>query len=394
MLSEPGNIGNIALPNRIIRSATAERMADKDGWPKPQLKRLYQELVEGGVGLIITGHMYVHPSGKAHPGMTGIYSNEMIPALAELADAVHRAGGRVVAQINHGGFQWDCSWQTAPEAIAPSAVNAPYLQRPVREMSSKEIALQTQAFGLAAWRAQEAGFDGVQIHAGHDYLISEFLSPFTNRRTDNWGGDLKGRMRFPRAICQAIRERVGHDYPVFIKLGMVDGVEGGLTLEEAVQIVAALEEMGLNAVEISSGIGGGRDLNSLLGTHSEGDEARFQIDLTHLPIPSYRGLRFEAGEAYFRPLAQAARPVTSLPIILGGGMRSLRVMEDVLATGDADFISMCRPLICEPYLPNRLLSGLQERSRCISCNLCTPERPDEGISCRISGRGRLGEPRA
>jgi 2,4-dienoyl-CoA reductase-like NADH-dependent reductase (Old Yellow Enzyme family) len=391
MLFTPGNIGNLTVSNRMVRSATAERLADADGWPKPRLQQFYQELVRGGVGLIITGDMYVHPSGCSRPEMTGIYSDEMIPALAELADAVHREGGRVVAQISHGGMH--CTRQTVPATIAPSAIDAPFLEQPAREMTSDEITLMIQAYGQAAWRAQEAGFDGVQFHGAHGYLISQFLSPFANRRTDEWGGDLEGRMRFLRAICQATRERVGPDYPVFIKLGMVDGVEGGLTLEEAVQVVAALEEMGLNAVEISSGIEGGRNLNSLIGIRCEADEAHFRVDLTRLPIPRYRGLRCEAGEAYFRPLAQAARPVTRLPIILGGGMRSRRVMEDVLAAGDADFVSLCRPLICEPDLPDRLRSGLQERSACISANRCVPKGPDEGISCKCPiERDHPGEP--
>lgn len=355
-LFTPGNIGTLALPNRLVRSATAEYLADADGRPMPRLKQLYQELARGGVGLIITGHMYVHPSGRAHPGMTGIYSDELIPGLAELTDAVHREGGRVVVEINHGGMQ--CSPKTVAETVAPSAVDAPFLRRPAREMTPDEIAFMIQAYAQAARRAQEAGFDGVEIHGAHGYLISQFLSPFVNQRTDEWGGDLEGRMRFLHAVCQAVREQVGPAYPVFIKLGMMDSVEGGLTSEEGVQVVAALEEMGLDAVEISGGIGGGTDLNVR------------------------EWIRSEADEAYFRPLAQRARPATRLPIILVGGFRSRRVMEEVLGAGDADFISLSRPLICEPNFPNNLRLGLQERSSCISANDCWPDSPGEGIACK------------
>ncbi len=356
ILFTSGNIGTLALPNRLVRSATAERLADADGRPKPQLKQLYRELARGGVGLIITGHMYVHPSGKAHPEMTGVYSDDLIPNLAELADVVHQEGGRVAVQINHGGMQ--CSRETVAEAIAPSAVDAPFLERPAREMTADEIALMIQAYAQAARRVQEAGFDGVQIHGAHGYLISQFLSPFVNRRADEWGGDLEGRMAFLRAVCQAVREQVGPDYPVFIKLGMMDGMEGGLAPEEGVRVVAALEEMGLDGVEISGGIGGGRNLST----------------------PT--GIRSEADEAYFRPLARRARPMTRLPIILVGGLRSRHVMEGVLDTGDADFISLCRPLICEPDLPNRMRDGIQERSACISANRCWPEGMEEGIACK------------
>jgi len=222
MLFTPGKIGTLGLPNRLVRSATAERMADADGRPRPQLRALYEELVRGGVGLIVTGHMVVHPSGKAHAEMTGIHSDEMVPGLAELAEAVHRQGGRVVAQINHGGMQ--CSRETVPQTIAPSKMEVPFLSRPAREMTRDEIALLIQAYGQAARRAREAGFDGVQLHGAHGYLIGQFLSPFVNRRTDEWGGDLEGRMRFLRAVSGAVREQVGPDYPVLIKLGMVDGV--------------------------------------------------------------------------------------------------------------------------------------------------------------------------
>jgi 2,4-dienoyl-CoA reductase-like NADH-dependent reductase (Old Yellow Enzyme family) len=350
-------IGTLELPNRLIRSATAENMADNsDGKPQPQLKRLYQELARGGVGLIITGHMYVHPSGKAHPEMTGIYSDTLVPSLAELADAVHREGGRIAAQINHGGMQ--CQ-DTVAKTIAPSAIEAPFLNQPAQEISLEEIHLLIQAYAQAARRAQEAGFDAVQVHAAHGYLISQFLSPFVNRRSDEWGGDLERRMRFLRAVCQAVREQVGRDYPVFVKLGMMDGVEGGLTPEEAVQIVAALDEMGLDALEISGGVGGGRRyLNTRPGVLSGIDEA------------------------YFRPLARQARPVTRLPIMLVGGLRSQQTMEEVLASGDADFISLCRPFICEPDLPNRLRLGQQQEAACISANCCWPETLGEGIACK------------
>jgi 2,4-dienoyl-CoA reductase-like NADH-dependent reductase (Old Yellow Enzyme family) len=358
-LFSPGRIGALTLPNRLVRSATAERLADPDGRPTPALTALYRELCRGGVGLIITGHMYIHPSGKCHPDMTGIYSDHLIPSLAELADAVHQEGGRVVVQINHGGAQ--CSPEATREAVAPSATEAPFLRRPAREMTLDEIGLTIEAYVDAAWRAKEAGFDGVQLHGAHGFLISQFLSPFVNRRTDEWGGDLEGRMRFLRAACQAAREQVGPDYPLLIKLGMMDGMDGGLSQEEGVRIVAALQEMGLDGVEISGGIGGSRNLNTVTGIVDEEDEG------------------------YFLPLARQARPATSLPLILVGGFRSLSVMERTLSSGTADFISLCRPLICEPDLPNRLRQGVQKRSRCISGNRCWPEKPeDKGIACKCA----------
>lgn len=355
-LFTPARIGTLSLPNRLVRSATAERLADADGRPTPRLEHLYRDLARGGVGLIITGHMYIHPSGKCHPEMTGIYSDKLVPDLAKLADAVHREGGRIAAQINHGGMQ--CSLETVAGTIAPSAIDAPFLPQPAREITPGEIMGMIQAYAQAARRAKEAGFDAVQLHGAHGYLVSQFLSPFVNKRTDEWGGDLTGRRRFLQAACQAVREQVGPDYVVFIKLGMLDGMEGGLAVEEALQVVAGLEDMGLDAVEISGGIGGRRNLNSRPGIHSETDEA------------------------YFRPLAQRARSVTRLPIILVGGLRSRQVMEQVLASGDADLISLCRPLIHEPDLPNRFRLGAQERSGCLSANRCWPDAPGEGVKCK------------
>ena len=206
-----------------------------------------------------------------------------------------------------------------PFPVAPSAIEAPFLSRPAREIKPGEIALLTQAYAQASRRAKEAGFDGVQIHGAHGYLVSQFLSPLVNRRADEWGGDLEGRMCFLRAVCHAVREQVGPDYPVFIKLGMMDGIEGGLTSEQGLQVVAAVEEMDLDAVEISGGIGGGRNLNVRTGIRSEADEA------------------------YFHPLARRARSVTRLPIILVSGFRSRRVMEKVLTAGDTDFLSLSSP---------------------------------------------------
>jgi 2,4-dienoyl-CoA reductase-like NADH-dependent reductase (Old Yellow Enzyme family) len=356
ILFSPYNIGTLKLPNRLVRSATAERMADEDGRPLPPLMDLYAELARGGVGLIITGHMYVHPSGKAHVEMSGVYSDDLLPDLTELVDAVHRENGRIVVQINHGGMQ--CSTETVEEAIAPSVVDKPYASRPAREMTSQEIETIIQAYAHAARRVQQAGFDGVQIHAAHGYLASQFLSPLINHRKDEWGGGITERMRFLKEISKAVRDQVGSDYPVLIKLGMMDGIEGGLTPEDSLQVVAALEDMGIDGLEISGSLSGKRSRNIK------------------------KGIRSQADEAYFLHLAQRARKVTQLPIVLVGGLRSQSVMERVLADGHADFISLSRPLISEPDLPNRLRLGLQEKSRCLSSNNCWPETIGEGIACK------------
>lgn len=356
-LFTPAHIGSLQLPNRLVRSATAERMADNsDGRPQPRLAALYRQLARGGVGLIITGHMYIHPKGKAHPGMTGITSDDLIPSLAVLADAVHQEGGLIAAQINHGGML--CRPECVSGSLAPSDIESPFIFQKARKMNDNEISEAILAFGQAARRAKEAGFDAVQIHAAHGYLNSEFLSPWANRREDQWGGAMAQRMHFLRKVCAEVRSQVGYDYPVFIKLGMLDGFKGGLTVEESMTIVPELETMRLDAVEFSSGINGEKN------------------------ISAQKGIRREQDEGYFMNIVRQARRLTRLPILAVGGFRSRKVMERVLQDGEADFISLCRPLICEPDFPNRLRLGLQDKSRCISANNCWENTPGEGISCK------------
>ncbi len=355
MLFEPTKIGTLALRNRVVRSATAEMMADEAGRPLPQLADLYRELARGGVGLLVTGHMAVHPSGKAHLGMTGIHDDALVPELAALADAVHEEGGAIAAQINHGGRQ--VRGGTVDDPIAPSAT-APQPPRPgAREMTRDEIEKLIAAYAQAARRAQAAGFDAVQLHAAHGYLIGQFLSPLANRRDDAWGGDLDGRIRFLERVAAAVRAEVGDAFPLLIKLGIRDESDEGLSLEEGAEIVRRLPSIGIDAVEISGGIAESRTFN-IAADVAPGN-----------------------GEAYFRPWAKAVRDVAALPVILVGGFRSLATMEEVLDSGDAQLISLCRPLLCEPDLPNRLRDGVQAASSCVSRNRCGPSQGEVGISC-------------
>jgi 2,4-dienoyl-CoA reductase-like NADH-dependent reductase (Old Yellow Enzyme family) len=228
-------------------------------------------------------------------------------------------------------------------------------------MTADEIVATVDAFGKAARRARLAGFDAIQIHGAHGYLISQFLSPHTNRRTDAWGGDFERRLGFLAAVCEAVRGEVGPDYPVFIKLGMMDNLErvpDGLTPDDGARIVARLADLGLDGLEVSGGDGGGADFNVRLGAGSK--------------VP----------QAYYRPLARRAKAATRLPVILVGGLRSRATMDDVLATGDADLISLCRPLIREPDLPNRLESGQATVAACISGGRCWPKGMGQGIACK------------
>ncbi len=357
ILFEPKNIGTLELPNRLIRSATAEHMSELEGRPEQPLADLYAELARGGIGLIITGHAFVHEGGRCNVHMTGAHRDDLLPALEMLTRAVHEESGLVVMQLNHGGRQ--CPADAIPgRPVAPSPVPQSKGKERPEELNEEGIKHIITAFGDAAGRAKAAGFDGVQIHAAHGYLINQFNSPAANWRRDRWGGTPARRMRFLEEVASSIRDQVGDDYPLLIKLGMEDYVRDGLTLKDGVEIVRLLADWGIDAVETSAGIG-----------------------MTSVRKDILR----QEDEAYFHNFARRAREATELPIILVGGMRSKTVMERILEEGSTDFISMSRPLIREPDLPRRLLEG-QESSSCISCNLCWPPPGEYGIDCRDPNR--------
>ena len=356
MLFTPGEIGSLRLHNRLVRSATAERMATPEGDPRPELVELYRDLTEGDVGLIITGHMYVHKGGKCHPEMTAIDHDDRIPGLQRLTGAVHELEGRIAVQINHGGG--NCAPETVPETVAPSALGEPSYKREARKMSGEEIERTIKAYAAAARRAKAAGFDAVQIHGAHGYLVSQFLSPLTNHREDSWGGSLKNRSRFLWRVCQEVRQAVGQEYPVFIKFGILDGKEHGLSLEDGLKILSEFDQWGLDGVELSVGFSGKQWKSTK------------------------KGVTKAKEEGYLLPLVKEARAHTDLPLIAVGGYRSRKVMEKVLLGGWAEFISLARPLIREPHLPQRMKSGEQDRSKCLSANNCWPEEIGVGIGCK------------
>jgi len=356
-LFETSEINGMTLPNRFVRSATWEGMATAEGAVTPRLIETMTRLARGGVGLIISSHTYVRPEGQATPWQLGIYKDELTPGLKEMADAVHRCGGRIVLQLAHAGaFAVQSPGEELPLAVSHYEGLA---ESPRKEISAEDISELVHAFADGARRAKTAGFDGVELHAAHGYLLSQFFSPLYNRRKDEYGGSIANRARICLEILSAIRESVGKEYPVLIKMNGQDYSKNGLVREESVRIARLLAEAGMDALELSGGL-----LKSIKGS------------------PSRPRIEAIEKEAYFREDARAFKKELSIPLILVGGIRSFELAEQLVALGEADYISMSRPFIREPELVSRWQSGDRRKAECTSDNLCfAPGFKGRGIYC-------------
>jgi len=351
-LFEVTSIKSLKLANRFVRSATWTGMATKDGSVTPKLTDLIVSVAKGGVGLIVAGYAPVLKDGQTVPRQLGFYSDAFLPGLIRMVDAVHAAGGKIVAQIVHGGAHSDPRL-TGVQPMAPSAIPAaegqlaPFLG--CREMTESDINTVVEGFRLAAVRAKKVGFDGIQLHAAHGYLFSQFLSPFYNKRTDRYGGDVANRARIVVDTYKQVRKEVGNYYPILIKMNVTDFLDDGISADEAFQAASIYAKMGIDSIELSGG--------SFWGFNVLGD-----IDRT----PA----RMVKDEGYYRVIARRLKANLSVPIILTGGIRSYKTAEQFMRDGTADYIGMCRPLIREPDLIKRWKSGNTKGSQCMSDNGC------------------------
>jgi 2,4-dienoyl-CoA reductase-like NADH-dependent reductase (Old Yellow Enzyme family) len=365
-LFEPIRIGRLALANRLVRSATWEGLADPGGGVTPPLAAKMRELAEGGVGLIVTGHAFISPEGRAGPGQLGVAADEALPALAGMVAEVHGAGGRIVLQLAHAGAHADVKL-SGREALGPSPLEGRW-GGVCREMRAHDLAAVTAAFAAAAQRAQAAGFDGVQVHAAHGYLLSQFLSPAVNRRTDGYGGDPAGRARLLLEVVAAVRGAAGADFPLLVKLNSEDLAPGGFSVEAMLEMAGMLAAAGVDAVELS----GGRVVNP-----PEAQAARLARPAAEPPEP------------YYRAAARRFKLAVGLPLILVGGIREAETAEALVDEGAADLLAMSRPLIREPGLPRRWRSGDRRPAACLSCNRCyVPIRAGLGPSCPVRETSR------
>ena len=362
-LFKAGSIGRMKLKNRLVRSATWEGMCDPDGRPTAKLIQYYSDLANGGIGLIISGYTYVLSEGKQSPGKMGLYSDEFAIEFKELTRAVNDAGGKIVIQLVHAGGQAS-SKASGHKPVAPSAIETAQFPEKPLQLTESQINDIVLAFGKAALRAKKYGFDGVQLHGAHGYLINQFLSPLTNQRRDQYGGSVENRCRFLMEVYDEIREMAGEDFPVLIKLNAADYVDNGLELEDALFAAKMLSQKGIDAIEVSSGT----------GASGKKSPVRIKIDQPEK-------------EAYNLKVSIAVKNVVSCPVIAVGGFRSYKVSQQALEEHGLDFISFSRPLIREPDLPLRWQKGDHKSATCISCNACfKPGYFKGGIYCVVKAK--------
>lgn len=351
-LFEPASIRGLQIKNRFVRSATFEGMADHEGRPTARLEKIYLDLAEGGVGLIITCAAFVDryrdlPEMPEAPYPAAMDEDRYAEDWRPIVQRVHRRGSAIAMQIVHPG-RLDVPELRGGPAIAPSAVASSDGKIAPRAMTLGEIEEMVERFAQSCRRVKEAGFDAVQLHGGHGYLISSFISPYLNRRDDAYGGNTENRSRFIVDIVKRARELVGADYPIMIKLNCEDFILGGLEMEEAARVAAIIAGAGVDCIEVTGGIG------------REGAKSS-----------SVRGINRPEKEAYFKAHAAAVRSAVNIPIMLVGGLRTPSVMQGILEEGVADLLSLCRPFIREPFLLKRWQKGDGAKATCISCGQCS-----------------------
>ena len=321
------------IKNRFFKSAMSEGMGTKNFQPKKNIATLYKRWAEGGTGLIITGNIMIDPKGTAEPGNIVFDKNSNMEILKDWAKQGQQHGAKVMVQINHPGKQVPKT--IAKETVAPSAVplgnGLNKLFSTPRALTTSEVEELVQKFITSAKVAKEAGFSGVQIHAAHGYLISQFLSPHDNRRTDKYGGSLENRMRFLKEIYLGMREELGKDFNIGIKINSTDFKEDGLTEEDSLKTIIELADLGLDFVEIS---GGTYERPAMMGATSK-----------------------STNQVFFAEYSKKLKQKIEIPVVVTGGIRSINAMNTLLNNNTTDFIGIARPLTIDPNIPNKIKQG-------------------------------------
>ena len=325
---EPLQIGNFQLPNRLVMPPMATSKAESDGSVSSDLLQYYDERTKGGfISLVIIEHSFVDPLGKASQHQLSIVDDSMIEPLKKLSNLIHGNGSKTIMQINHAGSAASAD-VIGNIPVGPSAIANPRKGTMPRELSVSEIEDIILSFKKAAIRVQKAGFDGVEIHSAHGYLLNQFFSPLTNQRTDEYGGKTEDRIKIHLKIIKAVRSAVGKDFPIFLRLGASDYAIGGITPEMSQEAAQILENAGINVLDISGGFNG-------------------------YTIPG------STDQGYFSPLSASIREVVSIPVILTGGITDIHFAENLLKENKADLIGVGRPILNDPHWAQQAIETLK-----------------------------------
>lgn len=337
---EPITINGTTFRNRMVVSAMVTNYCNEDGTPSEKFMAYHEHKAKGGYGIIITEDFAVTRTAGASKTLAGIWNDCQIKPWKVFTDRIHNAGAKTIAQIYHAGRQTS-SQITGEQPIAPSAIKDPTMPEMPREMSTEEIHRLVQAFADAAVRAKKAGFDGVEIHGAHGYLINEFVSPFSNKRCDEYGGSTENRTRFPREIIQSVRKAVGSDFPIFYRMSSEEYVPGGLEIEEAKLIAKLMEDAGADCIHCSQGV-----------------FATGHIIIPPAPVPV----------GGFVHHAAALKSVVNIPVIAVGRINDPMLAESILASGSADLCTMARASLADPEMPEKAKRGeCAAILHCIGC---------------------------
>ena len=340
MLDTPLQLGPVTIKNRFIVSAMVMNCCNEDGTATEKFIAYHEEKAKGGWGLIVTEDYAVDPSGRTYQYLPGLWADYQIPSHKALTDRVHAAGAKIFAEIFHGGRQTQ-QWITGQQVIAPSPIPCPEKRELPREMTTEEVDAMVEKFGDAALRAKKAGFDGVQIHGAHGYLITEFTSPYSNKRVDKYGGNFVNRMRFPVEIVKNIRKKCGDDFAIDYKISAEERTDGGLTIEDTKAMAIMLEEAGINSLNVSIGV----------------------YETWYMQVPPAA-----MGHGWLSDYAEQIKKVVSIPVTTVGRVNDEFVAESIIRSGKADACYMGRASLADPHMPEKALAGRHEDIiHCIAC---------------------------
>lgn len=379
MLFEKSNLKSLEMKNKVFRSATHEGMATSKGYPTEKLHALYKNLIRGKVACIITGYMGVMQNGKSSlRHMLMIDTDTHVNYYKSLVEDVHDNNGKIIAQLAHCGSQSKESI-TKESLISPSGKKDTVFGSNSKEMSERDINEVIDAFVQGGIRAKKSGFDGIQLHIAHGYLLCQFISPYTNTRVDKWGGNTENRFRIIKEILVELRKNLGEEYPILAKLNICDNRPGGLRVEESIKIAKLLEKYGCDGIELSCGVvedgfylARGNTPNKAM--------AYFSNDPNYINMEDER---VEGEKTFNLEGAKLIKKEVNIPIILVGGIRDRDDIEKVLNDG-IDYVSMSRALIIEPDLIRSYEDEKKDSSNCLSCNYCIIGAEVNPLKCYFS----------